>query len=61
MNEIDLHAILGISDVVIEKTEMNSNDEFLIYVKSTKEGANCHQQFPPTENHDKNSSNITKT
>ena len=42
MTEFDLHTILGIPDVVIEKTEMNSDDEFLIYVKSTKEGANCH-------------------
>ena len=42
MIEIDFNAILGIPEIVIENTEMNSDDEFLIYVKSTKEGTNCH-------------------
>lgn len=42
MTEIDFHSIVGIPDVVIEKTGMNSNDEFIIYVKSTKKGTNCH-------------------
>ena len=42
MTEIDFHSILGIPDVAIEKTGMNSNDEFIIYVKSTKKGTNCH-------------------
>ena len=42
MTEIDFHAILDISDVVIEKTEINSDNEFLIYVQSTKEGTDCH-------------------
>lgn len=42
MTEIDFHAILGIPEVVIQKTELNSDDEFIIYVESTKEGATCH-------------------
>ena len=42
MTEIDFHAILDISDVVIEKTEINSDNDFLIYVQSTKEGTDCH-------------------
>ncbi len=42
MTENDFHAILGIPDVVIQKTELTSDDEFMIYVESTKEGATCH-------------------
>jgi transposase len=42
MTEIDFHAILGIPEVVIQKTELNSDDEFIIYVESSKEGATCH-------------------
>jgi len=30
MTEIDFHTILGIPDVVIQKTEINSDDEFII-------------------------------
>ena len=50
MIEIDFHAILGIPDVVIENTEMNSNDEFLIYVKSAKKGTNCRCCGKHTDN-----------
>lgn len=42
MTEIDLNTVLGIPEIIIESTEMSSDDEFLIHVKSTKEGTNCH-------------------
>ena len=42
MNTNDFGKVLGIPDVAVEKMELSSSDEFLIYVKSTKTGATCH-------------------
>lgn len=42
MTEIDFNAILDISDLIIEKTEIDSNGDFLVYVSSTIHGTNCH-------------------
>ena len=42
MNEIDFCALLNLPEVEIEKTEINSNGDFLIHVKSTKKGGTCH-------------------
>ena len=42
MTEIDFNSLLDIPDVVIERTELDSNGNFLVYVKSIKQGAQCH-------------------
>ncbi len=41
MNEI-FQASLGLSDVVIEEMKLSPENVFLIYVRSTKSGTNCH-------------------
>ena len=42
MNDIDFHALLNLQEVKIEKTEINSDGDFLIYVSSTKKTGECH-------------------
>ena len=51
MEKLDFSPLLGIEEVVIEKTELNKSNEFLVYVKSTKVGTKCHCCGKQTEDY----------
>lgn len=42
MIDTDFEALLGIPDIKVVKTEINSDGCFLIYAESTQEGTLCH-------------------
>lgn len=42
MNEIDFNVFLNLPSVIVEKIELNKENELLVYVKSIQEGTTCH-------------------